>query len=882
MFKSFRFALLMTGALFALGAVAQPGPDQQSGDQPDPPSRVARLAYIRGTVSFVPAGENEWVEAQINRPLITGDKLWTDHDSRAELEIGSSALRLDAQTSFDFLNLDDETAQIELTEGSLNLRVRRLYDNQVYEVDTPTLAFVINRVGEYRVTVLPNGQSTIVTVLQGGGDAYGEDGARSRLEEGQSVTFNDSRLRDYYTDSLPRPDGFDEFCRQRDDRWDHAKSRAYVSEDVIGYQDLDDNGDWSDVPEYGHVWYPTTVAVGWSPYHHGHWGWVGAYGWTWIDDAPWGFAPFHYGRWAYIGNRWGWCPGAIGVRPYYAPALVAFIGGGVSVGVSIGGPVGWFPLGPRDVYFPGYHVSQRYFTNVNVTNTVVNTTVINNYYGNYSRGDVNYTQINYANRNINGAVTAVPATAFASARPVAASAIAVNRTTFANARVTSIAAVAPTRASLEGPGGRARAAPPAAVASRNIVAASKPPPPVASFATREAALKKNPGEPLTTKQMRSLPAVQSNGAGERTAVGAGAARNADKVKVVTNTGAPTRAPAAPLIARPATADQKANANVEKRRGAGPQGGQAQTGNPAVDNPANAQGGRPTNAGPQADRAVPNQAGNGREGRPANAGPQTAGPQTDRAATNAQGGNVQAGRPAANGPQTEHLQSSRFNPNAGGNKAGNANAGNAAEKARVDPAIGKQPATSSQPAGNARQPNVQGAPANAGQGNAPASPPERKVNNNGNGQPQNNAAQGREYRAPPQPAASQNNPPQDARATSMPQSSGQSQRSVEQKNSNRQQPVQQQPQTQQQQQQQVQQQRQVQQQQQQQVQRAPPPPQPQQVQRPPPPQQQPPQPQMQRQAPPQQQPQQQPQQRGDKNKDKEKEKEKEKDKSGGGH
>jgi FecR-like protein len=182
MFKLYRFALLFAGALFALGAVAQPAPDDN--DQADPPSRVARLAFIRGTVSFVPAGENDWVEAQLNRPLITGDKLWTDHDSRAELEIGSSALRLDAETSFDFLNLDDQTAQIELTQGSLNLRVRRLYDNQVYEVDTPTLAFVINRVGEYRLTVLPNGRSTVVAVLQGGGDAYGEDGARSRIEEG--------------------------------------------------------------------------------------------------------------------------------------------------------------------------------------------------------------------------------------------------------------------------------------------------------------------------------------------------------------------------------------------------------------------------------------------------------------------------------------------------------------------------------------------------------------------------------------------------------------------------------------------------------------------------------------------------------------------------
>ena len=128
---------------------------------------------------------------------------------------------------------------------------------------------------------------------------------------------------------------------------------------------------------------------------NGHWGWVGAYGWTWVDDAPWGFAPFHYGRWAYIGNRWGWCPGPIAVRPVYAPALVAFVGGGVGVSVGFGGgPVGWFPLGPHDVYFPGYHVSQRYFTNVNVSNTrVVNNVTINNYYGDYSHGNVDYGQM---------------------------------------------------------------------------------------------------------------------------------------------------------------------------------------------------------------------------------------------------------------------------------------------------------------------------------------------------------------------------------------------------------------------------------------------------------------------------------------------------------
>lgn len=532
MFKASRFAVLLAGVTLACAAWAQ------GDDEGDPPSRVARLSYIHGDVSFVPAGENDWVEAQLNRPLVTGDKLFADGGSRAALEIGAASVRMDQNTNFDFLNLDDNNAQMELTQGALNLRVRRVYDGQNYEIDTPTLAFVINRVGEFRVDVQGNGQGTTVTVLSGGGDVYGEGGARFRVEEGQSVTFNDSQLQDYYTSDLPAPDAFDDFCHQRDQRMTASTSRRYVSEEVIGYEDLDDYGSWDDAPTYGHVWYPTTVAVGWSPYHYGHWGWVGAYGWSWIDDAPWGFAPFHYGRWVYVGNRWGWCPGRIDVRPVYAPALVAFVGGGVNVSIGIGGgPIGWFPLGWGEPYIPSYHVSRNYFTNVNVSNTVINTTVINNYYGNYSAGNVNYNQINYANRSVNGAVTAVPVSAFVAAKPVAASAVVVNRETFANGRVTGFAAVAPTRASLA-PHVAARAVPAAAIVNRPIVAATKPPAPVAPFAQRQAVLEKNPGKPISERQLHSAAAIS----------GAAAVAARPNMKVVTQ-GAPLRTEAPKIQVR---------------------------------------------------------------------------------------------------------------------------------------------------------------------------------------------------------------------------------------------------------------------------------------------------------------------------------------------
>lgn len=623
MFRPIHFAVLLAGVTLAFSALAQPASDNQGAD---PPTRVARLAFIRGDVSFVPAGENDWVQAQLNRPLISGDKLWTDRNSRTELEIGSSTIRMDQNTSFDFLNLDDKTAQVELTQGTLNLRVRRLYDNQSYEIDTPTLAFVVSRVGEYRVTVEPDGQATTVSVIHGSGDTYGEGNARFQVEEGQSVTFNDAQLQNYQSNGLPQADDFQTFSQERDTRWDHSRTREYVSEDVIGYQDLDDNGDWNDVPEYGHVWYPSHVAVGWSPYHNGHWGWVGAYGWSWIDDEPWGFAPSHYGRWAYIDNRWGWSPGPIDARPYYAPALVAFIGGGV--GVSIGfdsGPVGWFPLGYNDVYYPSYRVSQGYFSGINISNTHVSNTVINNYYGNYSSGNVNYGQINYANRNVAGAITAVPAAAFVSARPVAGAAIAVNKQTFANSRVSGFAAVAPTRASLTS-ATAARSLPPAALANRQIVAATKPPAPVAPFAQRQGLLQKNPGQPLRENQLRAPVAATAAAKGVAAAPGTVAAR--PNVRVVTNSGVPARTAAPVLPARAGGAPNAANARVA------PVGapGAATRATPAIPATPATPGGRATPATPATPAMPPNRANMPPRGNAADA--RTLPPATGRPAPNA--------------------------------------------------------------------------------------------------------------------------------------------------------------------------------------------------------------------------------------------------------
>ena len=129
--------------------------------QTDPPGRVGRLNYMDGPVSFQPAGVNDWVDATVNRPLIPGDNIWVGDRGRTELHVGSTALRLGANTAFQFLNLDDQTVQIRLSEGTLTVRMRNFAQNQVFEVDTPNVAFTLLRPGEYRIDANPDSQTTI-------------------------------------------------------------------------------------------------------------------------------------------------------------------------------------------------------------------------------------------------------------------------------------------------------------------------------------------------------------------------------------------------------------------------------------------------------------------------------------------------------------------------------------------------------------------------------------------------------------------------------------------------------------------------------------------------------------------------------------------------
>lgn len=487
-----RAAALLTGfALLLFSAVAGA----------DPPSRVARLGYTSGAVSFSPAGEEDWVQASLNRPLTTGDRLWAERDGRAEIQVGAAMIRMSAGTGLSVLNLDDRVAQMQLSQGVVNLRVRRLGSGEVVEIDTPNLAFVVRQPGDYRLEVDPNDDSTTVVVRSGRAEVFGE-GAAYTIDAPRAWRFYGTGLRDLQNLPAAARDPFDRWSAERDRSYDTSVSARYVSPDVIGYQDLDGYGRWRVDVNFGPVWMPNRVAAGWAPYRDGHWAWVDPWGWTWIDDAPWGFAVSHYGRWAHIGGQWGWIPGPTNTRAYYAPALVVFVGGAnFQLTLSTGGAVGvaWFPLGPREVYRPSYPVSREYFTNINRSNTVINNTVINTYYDH----PTTIVNVEHKNRRVPGAVIAVPKAVFVQSQPVARATEGIPEDRIAREPVAPAPALVPTERSVRG-GAAARDKPPAKAFDKPALARTAPAAPKAGYEAQKPLLEAKPGKPIDEADRREL------------------------------------------------------------------------------------------------------------------------------------------------------------------------------------------------------------------------------------------------------------------------------------------------------------------------------------------------------------------------------------------
>ena len=466
----------------------------------DSPSRLARISYLKGAVSFQAAGTETWSRAELNRPATEGDALWTDVAAGAELHLGSAAIRMDARTALDFLRFDDRIVQLRVTKGVIGVTVRRVSPGEILEIDTPGAAVTFSQAGQYRIEIQPDMETTVVTARSGDTEV-----ATTRLSfvvhAGQRVNVVGTDAGEYGLAKAFAPDKFDEFCQARDRREDGCVASLYVSPDAIGAYDLDEFGEWRVDAQWGNVWTPRRLPEGWAPYRFGHWAWVEGWGWTWIDDAAWGFAPFHYGRWAFLDDAWSWVPGPPNDRAVYAPALAVFVGGGrrgYRYFYWVGTPgIAWFPIGPGEVYVPPYRCSPAYLTNINTSNTAMkDPTAIQ---------EIDVARQNYANLAVTGAVTAVPREVFVRGQFIASANIAVAAPQALSAVINGTTPpVAPLEVSSSPRRDRFVLPPPRINPVDTVVGRRDLPPRPASFRRRQPFLDAHPGRPLELSELEAL------------------------------------------------------------------------------------------------------------------------------------------------------------------------------------------------------------------------------------------------------------------------------------------------------------------------------------------------------------------------------------------
>jgi len=388
----------------------------------DPPGRVARVNFLEGSGSMQAAGADTWNNDLLNRPLTDGDRVWIDESSRAEMHVGSTALRLGARTAVQVLAVDDHSVRLSVTAGSVSVRLRDFVSGDRFDIETPAGEVSLQQPGGYRVDVDDSNARTYLAVWTGSAEVSGPSGALAVGQE-QSAELVAGAAPAIDTATAGNIDSLDQWAETRDQGEDQSTAAQYVSRDVVGYQDLDGYGQWVDEPSYGMVWVPV-VAAGWAPYRYGYWNWIAPWGWTWIASEPWGFAPFHYGRWVYAPSGWGWVPGPRwGPAPCYSPALVAWRGERYprnNPDIMHRPKVGWVPLGFNEVYDPPFHASAAYVRAANLSNTHLGRTEIERYIDAQQRSGAQGPERRYVNDSVAGAYSDAPREAFATANSIGA------------------------------------------------------------------------------------------------------------------------------------------------------------------------------------------------------------------------------------------------------------------------------------------------------------------------------------------------------------------------------------------------------------------------------------------------------------------------------
>jgi hypothetical protein len=326
----------------------------------DPPDRVARLSYILGEASVQSAGARRADSATINWPVTSGDRVRTQAASGAELDLGAARLRLDQQTDLTLTKFDSSAGQIRVDGGAVSVELRES-PPQPLRIQVAHAAIALDQPGEYRVDAH---DGTAEIVVRAGAAEISAGPARFQQSPNEALRIAADGT--VALEAAPARDEFDRWSERRTQLTGGERTALHVAKGLVGYEDLDSYGVWQWVRDYGMVWEPRRVSRDWAPYRFGQWIWKQPWGWTWVDDAPWGFAPFHTGRWLQTDTqRWLWVPGPRQLPPVYAPALVGWSGE-----PDEHSRPQWVPLGPGEQYIPPYPASDAYIRRLNMFATV--------------------------------------------------------------------------------------------------------------------------------------------------------------------------------------------------------------------------------------------------------------------------------------------------------------------------------------------------------------------------------------------------------------------------------------------------------------------------------------------------------------------------------
>ena len=191
-----------------------------SSAQLDTAPGVARISLIQSQVSTQRGDTGDWAEAALNQPLVSGDKISTADNSRAELQLDhGNILRLGNNSQAKIAAVErvqNQRDQIQVQIGQVLAYYSIFKDSEAeVEIDTPNAAIhPTSKDGIYRIEV--SGFKTQIIVRAGTVEMTTPQG-RVRLDMGQCATVRGTNHEaGNVIGGAPEIDGWDSWNIDRD------------------------------------------------------------------------------------------------------------------------------------------------------------------------------------------------------------------------------------------------------------------------------------------------------------------------------------------------------------------------------------------------------------------------------------------------------------------------------------------------------------------------------------------------------------------------------------------------------------------------------------------------------------------------------------------